>query len=326
MKAELRKARDWLHAAEHICVLSHTSPDGDAVGSVLGLMWALRAAGKRVSPALPDKVPSTFTFLPGSAEVAQQVPADADLLVALDTADLERAGSLSRDLARPIDINIDHHISNSGFGRINLVASNTTATAEYLVGLLQAFGLALDGQVANCLLTGLVTDSLGFRTNSTGSATLATARKLLQYGGKLHEIYERTLHRRSFEAVKLWGQALGVARCEDGLAWTQVTLAGKAEIGYTAIGDADVISQLTAIEGAEVAVVFVERPDAEVKISWRSVSGLDVAAIAQHFGGGGHQAAAGANIHGATLVQAERDVLKRTRAALRHHRQNGSRQ
>ena len=320
MKAELRKARRWLHAAEHICVVSHTSPDGDAVGSMLGLTWALRAAGKRVSPVLPDDVPATFAFLPGSAEVTQEAPADADLLVALDTADIERLGSLVRQLDWPIDINIDHHVSNSRFGSINLVASDTAATAEYLVELLQPFGLALDEQVANCLLTGLVTDSLGFRTDSTEPATLATAQKLMQHGGRLHEIYERTLHRRSFEAIKLWGQALGTARCEDGLAWTQVTLEGKAEIGYTANGDADVVSQLTAIEGAEVAVVFVERPDAEVKISWRAVSGLDVAAIAQHFGGGGHRAAAGANVHGTTLVQAERMVLRRTRAALQQYR------
>jgi phosphoesterase RecJ-like protein len=324
MKAELRKARRWLHAAEHICVVSHTSPDGDAVGSMLGLTWALRAAGKRVSPVLPDDVPATFAFLPGSAEVTQEAPADADLLVALDTADIERLGSLGRQLDRPIDINIDHHVSNSRFGSINLVASDTAATAEHLVELLQPFSLALDEQVANCLLTGLVTDSLGFRTDSTGSATLATAQKLMQHGGRLHEIYERTLHRRSFEAIKLWGQALGTARCEDGLAWTQVTLEGKAEIGYTANGDADVVSQLTAIEGAEVAVVFVERPDAEVKISWRAVSGLDVAAIAQHFGGGGRRAAAGANMHGTTLAQAERMVLRRTRAALQQYRQNGS--
>ncbi len=320
MKAELRKTRRWLHSAEHICVLSHMSPDGDAVGSALGLTWALRAAGKRVSPVLPDDVPATFAFLPGSAEVAQEAPADADLLVALDIADIERLGSLGRQLDRPIDINIDHHVSNSRFGSINLVASDTAATAEYLVELLQPFGLALDEQVANCLLTGLVTDSLGFRTDSTEPATLATAQKLMQHGGRLHEIYERTLHRRSFEAIKLWGQALGTARCEDGLAWTQVTLEGKAEIGYTANGDADVVSQLTAIEGAEVAVVFVERPDAEVKISWRAVSGLDVAVIAQHFGGGGHRAAAGANVHGTTLAQAERMVLRRTRAALQQYR------
>jgi phosphoesterase RecJ-like protein len=155
--------------------------------------------------------------------------------------------------------------------------------------------------------------------------TLATAQKLLKHGGQLHEIYDRTLHRRSFEAIRLWGQALGTVRCEDGIVWTQVTLAGKAEIGYTANGDADVVSQLTSIEGAEVAVVFVERLNTEVKISWRSVSGLDVAEIAQHFGGGGHQAASGANMYGATLERAERAVLRRTREALRQYRQNGSR-
>ena len=325
MKGELRRAKGWLQDAEHICVLSHTSPDGDAVGSVLGLMWALRGAGKRVTPVLPDDVPTTFAFLPGSAEVTQEVPEDVDLLVALDTADVERLGLLGRELPRPIDINIDHHISNTHFASINLVADDAAATAEYLVDLMQLLGLTLDEQVANCLLTGLVTDSLGFRTNSTGISTLAMAQKLLQHGAQLHEIYNRTLHRRSFKALMLWGHALRAARYEDGLAWTLVTQAGKAEIGYTANGDADVVSQLTSIDGVEVAVVFVERLDTEVKISWRSVGGLDVAEIAQYFGGGGHRAAAGANMYGATLAQAEQAVLRRTRAALQEYRHNGSR-
>jgi len=305
--------------------MSHTSPDGDAVGSVLGLTWALRGVGKRVTPALPDDVPKTFAFLPGTAEVTQGVPADADLLVALDTADVSRLGLLGRELARPIDINIDHHISNTHFASINLVAEDVAATAEYLVDLMQPLSLTLDEQVANCLLTGLVTDSLGFRTSSTGTSTLAMAQKLLQHGGQLHEIYNRTLHRRSFEALMLWGQALRAARCEDGIVWTQVTQASKEKIGYMANGDADVVSQLTSIDGIEVAIVFVERLDTEVKISWRSVGGLDVAEIAQRFGGGGHRAAAGASIYGSTLVQAEQVVLRRTREALQDYRQDGSR-
>ena len=325
MKGELHRARGWLHDAEHICVMSHTSPDGDAVGSVLGLMWALRGTGKRVTPALPDDVSTTFAFLPGTAEVTQEVPADADLIVALDTADVERLGLLGRELARPIDINIDHHISNTHFARINLVAEDVAATAEYLVDLMQPLGLTLDEQVANCLLTGLVTDSLGFRTSSTGISTLAMAQKLLQHGAQLHEIYNRTLHRRSFEALMLWGQALSAARCEDGIVWTQVTQASKEKIGYMANGDADVISQLTSVDGIEVAVIFVERLDTEVKISWRSVGGLDVAEIAQRFGGGGHRAAAGASIYGSTLAQAEQVVLQRTREALQDYRHNGSR-
>mgnify|MGYP001228593062 CR=1 FL=1 len=324
MASELRKAKKWLHGADHICILSHVSPDGDAVGSVLGLTWALRAGGKRVTPALADDVPSTFTFLPGCSEVANAVPEDVDLLIALDTADVERLGSLGQDLPQPIDINIDHHVSNSHFANINLVADDMAATSEYLVDLLEPFGLALDKQVANCLLTGLLTDSLGFRTNSTGISTLGTAQKLLRYGAQLHEIYDRTLHRRSFESMKLWAQALGTARCESGIAWTHVTLEGKAKIGYNASGDADVISQLTAIEDADVAVVLVERPDAEVKISWRAVSGVDVSEIAQFFGGGGHRAAAGASMYGVTLEQAEQDVLYRTRLALNQYLQGCS--
>jgi phosphoesterase RecJ-like protein len=317
---EILKAKEWLHEADHICVVSHESPDGDAVGSVLGLTWALRTIGKKVSPSLPDDVPKSFSFLPGSKDITKDIPLDADMLVAVDSADLDRLGILVEKLAAPIDINIDHHISNSGFAHINLVDSETAATAEYLTGLLIVLGLSINDKVAKCLLTGLVTDTLGFRTTSTRSETLSAAHQLMQYNVSLHDIYQRTLHRRSYEATRLWGQALGNVCCEDGLVWTQVTLQGKAEIGYTAKGDADVVSQLTAIEGTEVAIVFVERINSEVKISWRALNGIDVADIARYFGGGGHQAAAGASIYGTNLDRAQSIVLERTREAMHKYR------
>ena len=317
---EILKAKEWLHGADHICVVGHESPDGDAVGSVLGMTWALRTIGKKVSSSLPDDVPASFSFLPGSEDIINDIPPDADMLVSVDSADLDRLGVLVEKLAAPIDINIDHHISNSNFAIINLVDSETAATAEYLVGLLTLLGLSMNDKVAKCLLTGLVTDTLGFRTSSTRSETLSAAHHLMQYDVSLHDIYHRTLHRRSYEATKLWGQALGNVRFEDGLVWTQVTLEGKADIGYTARGDADVVSQLTAIEGTEVAVVFVERANSEVKISWRSLNGIDVADVARGFGGGGHQAAAGASIYGTNLERAQDVVLERTREAMHKYR------
>ncbi len=320
MATEILKAKEWLHGADHICVVGHESADGDAVGSVLGMTWALRTIGKKVSPSLPDDVPASFSFLPGSEEITKDIPLDADMLVAVDSADLDRLGSLVDKLAAPIDINIDHHISNSGFAHINLVDSETAATAEYLTDLLTPLELSINDKVAKCLLTGLVTDTLGFRTTSTRPETLSTAHELMQYDVSLHDIYQRTLHRRSYEATRLWGQALGNVRCEDGLVWTQVTLEGKAEIGYTAKGDADVVSQLTAIEGTEVALVFVERMNSEVKISWRALNGLDVADIARSFGGGGHQAAAGASLYGTNLDRAQSVVLERTREAMHKYR------
>jgi phosphoesterase RecJ-like protein len=317
---EILKAKEWLHGADHICVVSHESPDGDAVGSVLGMTWALRAIGKKVSPSLPDDVPTSFSFLPGSEDITKNIPLDADMIVAVDAADLDRLGALVEKLAAPVDINIDHHISNTGFAHINIVDGETAATAEYLTRLLPELALSINDKVAKCLLTGIVTDTLGFRTTSTRSETMSIAHQLMQHDVSLHDIYQRTLHRRSYEATKLWGQALGNVCCEDGLVWTQVTLEGKAEIGYTAKGDADVVSQLTAIEGTEVAIVFVERMNSEVKISWRALNGVDVSDIAGYFGGGGHQAAAGANIYGTNLDRAQTVVLERTREAMHNYR------
>tara|TARA_B100000700_G_scaffold219363_1_gene241299 strand:- start:476 stop:1453 length:978 start_codon:yes stop_codon:yes gene_type:complete len=315
-KKEVLKAKEWLFRADHVCVLSHESPDGDAVGSALGISWALRSIGKKVTTSLSDDVPARFSFLPGSMDVKDFVPVDADMVVAVDAADWDRLGPIVNNLAAPIDINIDHHISNSKFAHINLVDTQASATAEYLTNLVKLFGLNIDDRVAQCLLTGIVTDTIGFRTTSTSTSTLLAAEELMHYDVNLHKISRQTLHCRSYEATKLWGYALSRVSFKDGLAWTEVTLADKLEAGYTAKGDADIVSQMTAIDGAEVSVVFVERRNSEIKISWRSVKGVDVAAIAKTFGGGGHQAAAGANMYGTDLERAKDIVLQRTREAM----------
>ena len=139
----------------------------------------------------------------------------------------------------------------------------------------------------------------------------------------MHQIYQRTLHQRSLPATRLWGHALAEVQCSDGLAWASVPLSAKAHAGYTSSGDADIVTQLTAIEMTDVAVVFVERSHDEIKISWRSNTGLDVAALAKDFGGGGHHAASGANLYDTTLADAQREVLSRTRSALQRFRKNG---
>lgn len=313
-----------LEAAKHICVMSHVSPDGDAIGSLLGLTSALRASGNQVSPCIPDDVPKVFSFLPGSHDINNDVPANADLFVTLDCAGMDRLGKLAKQIPPQPHINIDHHISNTRYAHINLVDTRIASTSEYLVILLEKLGVQIDSVVATCLLTGIVTDTLGFRTPNTTPDTLATAQTLMELGAPLHEIYDRTMHQRSLSATRLWGHALSDVQSHDGLVWASLPLSAKAKVGYTASGDADVVTQLTAIETTDVAVVFVERINGEIKISWRSTTGMNVEPIARSFGGGGHQAASGANLYDTSLADAEREVLSRTRIAMRQFRQNGN--
>lgn len=310
--SDLEASRSLIASASRILLATHVAPDGDAIGSLLGLSHALRAAGKTTVPLSADGVPETFRFLPGSGEVVRKLDAACDLIVVLDCADLGRAGKPVETAGRQPDINIDHHATNPGFARINFVDVAATATAEVIVDLLPAFGLPLTPPAAECLLCGLVSDTIGFRTANTTAKALTTAQTLMSAGADLPRIYDYSLNRRSFAAVQLWGQALARASLADRLAWTTIPLAIKQSVGYNGKGDADLINVLSTVNEADVFVVILETGPGEVKISWRARPGIDVSRVAQSFGGGGHVAAAGANVKGA-LAEVEQTVLDATR-------------
>jgi bifunctional oligoribonuclease and PAP phosphatase NrnA len=234
----------------------------------------------------------------------------------LDVSDPPRMGSVGAELARPPDILFDHHITNPGFARLNFIDPTAASTAELVTELLPRLGLSLDETVAQCLLTGLVTDTLGFRTSSTTAKTLAIAQELMAAGAVLHTVYDQSLFRRSYTAVRLWAEGLARMQLKHRIVWARLPLDARQASGYQGIGDADLINVLTSIREADVAVIFVERADGRVKVSWRSVPGINVAKVALIFGGGGHAAAAGAEVAG-TLDEVEGLVLAATRAVVK---------
>ena len=316
----LIQARTLLASAKHVCVVSHHNPDGDALGSMLGLTLALQAAGINATPTLADDITPRFDTLPGRASITAAIPPTADVLVAVDAADFARLGKLCAGISQ-VHLNIDHHLSNTRFGKINLIDSGSAATAQYLAELLPALQLPLTTETATCLLAGIVTDTLGFRTTNTTPTTLAICQQLITAGAPLADVYDRTLHRRSLAALRLWGDSIKQIEQRDGLVHTSVTLASKAANGYGGTGDGDVVTLLTALENNDVAVVFVEHAAGEVKVSWRANTGFNVANVAAIFGGGGHAAASGANLQNTTLAEARALVVARTAAALREWKQ-----
>jgi phosphoesterase RecJ-like protein len=321
----LTAACSLLASARHVCVMSHHNPDGDALGSILGLTLALQAAGITATAALADDIAARFDTLPGRGSIVASVPPSADVLVAVDAADLARLGKLGAGISQ-VHLNIDHHLSNTRFGKLNLIDTRSAATAQYLAELLPVLKLELTTEVATCLLAGIVTDTLGFRTANTTPATLTVSQKLIAAGAPLADVYDRTLHRRSLAALRLWGDSIQQIEQRDGLVHTSVTLASKAAHGYGGSGDGDVVTLLTALENVDIAVVFVEHKNREVKVSWRANTGFNVASVAAMFGGGGHAAAAGANLTETTLADARALVLARTSAALREWKQASSQQ
>lgn len=282
---------------------------------MLGLSWALRAVGKETVLTCVDGCPDTFRFLPGSETIVKKLGDNCDLFIFVDCADQSRAGKAGEQVTGQPHLNFDHHVTNPGFAQVNFVDANKTATSELLTDLLAGLGLPLTKEAAECFLCGLVSDTLGFRTANTGPAALACAQTLVAAGADLPYIYDYSLNRRSFAAVQLWGQVLSRTNLVDGLAWATIPLALKQAVGYNGKGDADVINVLGTINEANVFITMIENPDNNVKISWRARPGLDVAKIAQSFGGGGHVSAAGATVAG-TLAEVEEKILAGTRTAM----------
>ena len=317
MNAEdLSAAYACVAAATRALVITHIHPDGDAVGSLLGFGLALRAAGKAVVFACADPIPDIFSFLPSFREITATPAGTFDLITAVDVSEASRMGAIGERIGRPPDLVFDHHVTNGGFGAINLIDVTAASTAELVAELLDPLGLPLLQPVAECLLTGLVSDTLGFRTSNTTAKSLALAQKLIEAGAVLHTIYDHSLHKRSFTAVRLWADGLARIRLTDRIVWTTLTLEGRKASGYSGNGDADLINVLASVREADVAVIFVERPDGTVKVSWRSAPGIDVSALAVAYGGGGHAPAAGAEVPG-TLSEVEAKVLAATKAVLK---------
>ncbi len=314
-RPELEAARAALAGAQRVLVITHINPDGDAIGSLLGFGLAARAAGKEVVMACADQPPDMFRFLTACDEITAKPQGTFDLVVVVDVSEAARMGAVGAALGRMPDLVFDHHYTNPGFARLNFIDASAASTAELLTELLPDLGLALSQPVAECLLTGLVSDTLGFRTSNTSPKTLALAQQLMQAGAVLHEIYDRSLYKRTFTAVRLWAEGLARMEMKQRMVWARLPLEARAASGYQGLGDADLINVLTSVREADVALIFVERTDGKVKVSWRSLPGINVAEVAAQFGGGGHAAAAGAEIAG-TVAEVEARVLAATRLAM----------
>lgn len=303
-----------LKSARSVVIAAHIRPDADAVGSLLGLGLPLLAEGKQVQLVLQDGLPEKYAFLPEAERVARSIRSGFDTLITVDCSDPKRLGSVLEGL--PIaDLNIDHHQTNLNFGKINLVEADAPATALVLAEHLPRWGLTVDANAAQCLLTGILGDTIGFRTSGTDARTLRTAADLMDRGANLPLVYRQTLLSRSIPELRYWGQGLTRIQHEDKLLWTVLTLDDRIKAVYPENDDADLINLLSSVSGLRVVVLFIQQTQDRVKVSWRSAEGIDVSTIAFEFGGGGHSAAAGADVEG-SLEEVVSKVLHRTRQLL----------
>ncbi len=305
-----------LATAQDVLIASHVRPDGDAIGSLLGLGLALENAGKRVQMVLADGVSSSFRHLEGTEKIRTKFDGTFDTFITVDCADFRRTGKPFAELSQP-DINIDHHITNERFAKLNLIEGQEVATSAILTNYLPLWGYEITKPIAAALLTGIVTDTLGFRTSNVTPEAMRQAAALMETGVDMTDLYMRGLVRRSYAAARYWGAGLSNLERKDGMVWCTLTLADRKASGYSGSDDADLINVISAVDGFKVGMIFVEQPKNRVKISWRALEpGIDVSPIATHFGGGGHAAAAGADVEG-PLEEVKQNAIARTKEMLR---------
>jgi bifunctional oligoribonuclease and PAP phosphatase NrnA len=293
--------------------MCHIHPDGDAIGSLLALGWLLKELPDvpAATLACADPVPPALAFLPGAGEIVSDPPvAGWDVVISLDASDPARLGAAYQPQTygdAPVIV-LDHHITNLYFGTLNYVDVQAAASAQVVVDLADALGLPISPEAALCLQTGLITDTLAFRTSNVDARVLATAARLASLGAAIAPLVQRTLVDQPLAIMRLWGPALSRLHYADGVLWTEITREMRAAAGLTDDGDGKLVSHLISASEARVAAVFNELADGTVEVDLRARPGHNVASVALSLGGGGHPAASGCTLPG-TLGEVEGHVL-----------------
>jgi phosphoesterase RecJ-like protein len=312
-----QEAKELINSAQRIFLITHVDPDGDAIGSTLALSHALRKMGKNCSLACADPVPEAFSFLLGVQEFGTPKITNEDLIIAVDDSDPNRFGKAYEHIPSldiPI-LNIDHHITNTMFGTINVVRTEAAATAEIVFDLLPDWGVPVDPLVATYLLTGIVTDTRCFSTSSTTAHALDVAAQLMRAGASLPEIIENVFNKRELATLRLWGRILDRAQLDGQLVWSINTLEMQNEVQARSDDGDGIVNLLTTAREARAAIMFKEMENGQIDISIRSRPGVDISPIAVHFGGGGHPQAAGGMLEG-DLEQVVPKVLTKAKEVL----------
>ena len=312
----LDRIQEQVANAHRILLVSHVAPDGDAIGSMLGLGLLLRDKGKDLTLACEDPVPELYTWLPGSAGIVRQGSGSYDLIISLDCSDARRMGTVFHPGLEAVPlVNIDHHVTNTRFGTVNWVDPLSVATTQMILELAEALDWLLRPAVADCLLTGLVTDTRSFRTYNVDAAAMRAVLRLMEAGAELNEITRRSLDQRPLASVRLWGQAIERLDTDGEILWTEVTRSMRQRWGLAEDGDSGLANFLSGVRETKIVVVFTERENGTIDVGMRSVPGYDVATVAQKLGGGGHPQAAGCTLEGDLPVVREW-VLDRVKQSL----------
>lgn len=313
---------DVLRRGRQFLVCSHARPDGDALGSMLACAMMLRQMGKQADMASADRVPVLYRHLPGAGEIrpAQQVSGEYDAVILLECDGLERAGLSGLDAY--FLINIDHHLSGRGYANLNWIDRQAASVGEMVYRLAKAAGASITPEIATCLYTTLLTDTGGFSYGSIQASTFELARDLVEAGADPVRIAQEVCFSTPISKMLLLGAALNNLQREGRVAWLWVT---HQDMMRTCAADEDcegIVNFAIGIADIQAAAFLRELPDGKVRMSLRSKGRLNVAAIAEGLGGGGHENASGATVDG-PLSRARDQIVGILRAAVLEPRQTG---
>jgi phosphoesterase RecJ-like protein len=325
MPIDWRPLTKLVSDAQSFVVTSHMRPDCDAIGSEIALATALRSRGKTVRIINGDPVPPHIAFIDPNHDVevlgrdVSEAEIAGDVLAVLDTSAWTQLGPMADVVRRSAakKVVIDHHVSEDDFGAMMFKDPAAESTGRLVLKAIDALGIALTPAIATPLFAAIATDTGWFRFASVTAATFEAAAELVAAGAQPHVVFAALYEQNSLPRLRLQGRILSNVKSDLGgrMLWTAITQADLRELGAEPTDTEDVINRLLGVAGVEVAVLFLEFGPRETKVSLRSRSPIDVHKIAEHFGGGGHRAAAGVRYPG-PLVEAELAVLEAVRAAM----------
>lgn len=302
-----------LRRGERFLVCSHSRPDGDAVGSMLAMGMLINQMGKRADLVTADGVPAIYRNLPGAGEISSvlRVHGPYDAVILLECDSLERPKL--RGLEPFFLVNIDHHLTGQNFAQVNWIDRKAVSVGELVYRLVKAAGATLTPEMATCLYTTVLTDTGGFCYGSITESTFALAHELVQAGANPVHIAQSVYFSTTAARMKLLGNALSNLRREGTLAWLWITQDDMTRAGASDEDCEGIVNYALSIAGVEAAVFLRELPESVIRLSLRGKGALNVAAVAERLGGGGHESAAGCTLDGPLS-----HALDRILAELRH--------
>ena len=304
-----------LRRGERFLVCSHSRPDGDAVGSMLAFGMLLEQMGKRAGLVTADCVPAIYRSLPGAGEIcsALRVHGPCDAVILLECDNLDRAGLLG--LEDFFLINIDHHVSGQPFANLNWIDCDAASVGEMVYRLVKAAGATVTPQMAACLYTTVLTDTGCFSYGSLRASTFALAQELVEAGADPLAIAQEVYFSAPASKVLLLGAALNNLHLSEGLAWLWVTNEDMARTHAVEEDCEGIVNVALGISEVAAAVFLRELPGGQFRLSLRGKGSVNVAAIAERLGGGGHESSAGCTLLG-PLDRALDQILAELRPAV----------